>query len=38
MVRLIKRTREGIEDGGSTSTKGRGEDIWADVAGEVRPS
>jgi hypothetical protein len=38
MVRLIKRTREGIGNGGCMGVKGRGKDIWADVTGKVGPS
>ena len=37
MVWLINRTREGIEKDGGTGVKGRGEDMWVDVTGEVRP-
>ena len=38
MVRLITRTREGIENGGGTGVKGRGKDMWVGVAGGVGPS
>lgn len=35
MVRLIKRTREGIEIGGEAGVKDLGKDIWVGVTGEV---